>query len=145
MQQSFCSKYRFKSKDFLVSGFGDLGWDLGLWILIMKVGIDIVEVKRIRKLIRNKYFLKRVFTSREIEYCRNKKNRAQHFAVRFATKEAVWKALGHNGIALKDIGVSNLPDGKPEAVIRGKKKRNVDISLSHTNEYAVAVAIITKE
>lgn len=108
----------------------------------MKIGIDIVEVRRIERLIKDKHFLERVFTPGEIEYCRKKKKCAQHFAVRFATKEAVWKALRHNGIALKDIGVSNLPDGKPEAVIRGVKKKNIDISLSHTDEYAVAVAIV---
>ena len=110
----------------------------------MKIGIDIVEVKRIARLVKDRNFLERVFTSEEIRYCRGKKKSAQHFAVRFATKEAVWKALGQNGTALKDIGVINLPDGKPEAMIRGLRKKNIDISLSHTEEYAVAVAILKK-
>ncbi len=107
----------------------------------MKVGIDIVEVKRIGRLIKNKRFLERVFTPQERAYCMKKKNRAQHFAVRFATKEAVWKALGLDTLALQHIGVKNRPDGKPEVTIRGKRAQGIDISLSHTDEYAVAVAI----
>lgn len=108
----------------------------------MKIGIDIVEVKKINRLIKNRNFLKRVYTQNEIEYCMNKKNHAQHFAVRFATKEAVWKALGKEGVVLKNIGVHNLPNGKPKVTINGKQQRNIDISLSHTNNYAVSVAII---
>ncbi|MCX5781655.1 MAG: holo-ACP synthase [Elusimicrobia bacterium] len=109
----------------------------------MKIGIDIIEVKRISKLIKSKAFLNRVYTSREIEYCRPKKNYAQHFAVRFATKEAVWKALGKGNISLKEISVNNRISGKPEAIVKGKKRRDIDISLSHTDQYAVAVAIIS--
>jgi holo-[acyl-carrier protein] synthase len=109
----------------------------------MNVGIDIVEVKRIAKLIRNKAFLKRVFTADEIRYCSQKKNKAEHFAVRFATKEAVWKAVRTKALALRDIGVKNLPDGKPQVFIKHKPKRNIDVSLSHTAEYAVAVAIVS--
>jgi len=108
----------------------------------MKIGIDIIEVKRVAKLIKDKAFLNRVYTPREIEYCKNKKNFAQHYAVRFATKEAVWKALGKNNIPLRDISVTNKSSGKPEAVVQGKKRKNIDISLSHTDNYAVAVAII---
>ena len=57
-------------------------------------GVDIIEVERIAKLIRrNRTFVKRVFTEREIAYCGKKKFKWEHFAVRFAAKEAVWKAL----------------------------------------------------
>jgi holo-[acyl-carrier protein] synthase len=107
----------------------------------MNIGIDIVEVKRIAKLIRSKAFLQRVFTDKEIAYCHSKKNRAQHYAVRFAAKEAVFKSLGSGEISLKSIGIKNLPSGKPEVYIRGKKSRTIDVSLSHTAEYAAAVAI----
>jgi len=110
----------------------------------MEIGIDIIEVKRIAKLIRNKSFLKRVFTDQEIEYCSKKVNKAEHYAVRFATKEAVWKALGMGGISLKHISVKNLPSGKPEALIKGKIRKDIAISLSHTENYAAAVAIISK-
>jgi holo-[acyl-carrier protein] synthase len=108
----------------------------------VKIGIDIVEVKRIAKLAANKRFLNRVYTRQEIRYCSGKKNRAQHFAVRFATKEAVWKALNDKKITHKDIGVKNLPDGKPEVLIKGKKRKNIDVSLSHTSDYAAAVAVV---
>lgn len=109
----------------------------------MKIGVDIIDVKRIKKLVKNKAFLKKVYTDQEVKYCMSKKNNAQHFAVRFATKEAVWKALGDKTIWHKDIGVKNLTDGKPQVMIRNKKKKNIDISLSHTNDYAVAVAIVS--
>ena len=109
----------------------------------MKIGVDIVEVKRINRLIKDDHFLKRVYTPEEIRYCSGKKNSAQHFAVRFSAKEAIWKALGAANLSLRDIGVCNLPGGKPEARIRGRKRKNIDISLSHTEAYAVAVAIVT--
>ena len=108
----------------------------------MKIGIDIVEVKRIAKLIRNKAFLKRVFTDQEIMYCSERVNKAEHYAVRFAAKEAVWKALGMGGISLRDISVKNRSNGKPEVLIKGKNRKDIVISLSHTENYAVAVAII---
>jgi holo-[acyl-carrier protein] synthase len=108
----------------------------------MKIGIDIVEVKRIGRLIRDPHFLRRVYTPEEIRYCSGKKNAAQHFAVRFSAKEAVWKALGQASLGLRDIGVSNQPGGKPEACIKGRRRKNIDISLSHTAEYAAAVALV---
>ncbi|MCX7910461.1 MAG: 4'-phosphopantetheinyl transferase superfamily protein, partial [Endomicrobia bacterium] len=53
------------------------------------IGIDIIETKRIKRLIKNKRFIERVFSIEEIKYCENKKNRAQHYAARFAAKEAI--------------------------------------------------------
>lgn len=111
----------------------------------MKCGVDIIEVKRIADICRrNKGFLKRVFTPREVSYCSLKKLKWQHFAVRFAAKEAVWKAVGRKGLNLRDIGVKNSQSGKPEVVIIGKHKSlasKLNISLSHTTEFAVAMAI----
>lgn len=108
----------------------------------MNIGIDIVEVKRIGRMIRAKRFLERVYTDDEIAYCMPKAKRDQHFAVRFAAKEAVWKALGQGSVSLKDIGVKNLPDGKPEVLVRGRRRSDIMISLSHTEQYAAAVAVI---
>lgn len=112
---------------------------------ILGTGIDIIEIKRIKKVIAgNKAFLKRVFTAREIAYCEGKANKYQHYAVRFAAKEAILKALGSKGIALIDISIRNTDSGKPEAVLSGKLKKmekNIAVSLSHCNEYAVAQAI----
>lgn len=115
---------------------------------ILGTGIDIIEVKRIKKVIAgNKAFLARVFTPGEIEYCEGKANKYQHYAVRFAAKEAVLKSLGSKGIALKDIGIRNLDSGQPRAVLAGKLKKlekNIVISLSHSNDYAVAQAIYSR-
>ena len=118
----------------------------------MDVGIDIVEIPRIARSVRNSRFLKRVFTADEVAYCRARKNSAQHFAVRFAAKEAVWKAVSgalsdrRRGRPLlhRDIQVRNLADGKPEVVFPRRFSRlakRVSISLSHGREYAVAMAL----
>ncbi|MFH1379460.1 MAG: holo-ACP synthase [bacterium] len=108
-------------------------------------GVDIIEVKRIAEICkRNKHFLQRVFTAKEITYCSKKKFKWQHFAVRFAAKEAVWKSLGLTGLKLQDIGVANSKNGKPEVVIRGKMSslaKSISISLSHTHQHAIAMAI----
>jgi holo-[acyl-carrier protein] synthase len=111
----------------------------------MRIGVDIIDVKRIKRLIKNKNFLARVYSQDEVDYCRLKKKQEQHFAVRFATKEAVWKALSdrdRKGVGHRDISVQNEPDGKPSVIVKGKRRRDIDISLSHTDEYAVAVALV---
>ncbi len=116
----------------------------------LTAGTDIVDVRRIGKLIKNKKFLARVFTREEIAYCREKRNAAQHFAVRLAAKEAVWKALGDRlnskGVSHKEIGVRRSPSGKPKAFLSMRLKKyepGIALSLSHTREYAVAVAIFS--
>lgn len=108
------------------------------------VGIDIVEVARVGRLVRNPRFVGRVFSDREVAYCREKKNAAQHFAVRFAAKEAVYKALGIAGVAHKEISVRNAPSGKPRVELSARLKKHeprFSLSLSHTATQAVAVAI----
>ncbi len=112
---------------------------------IQGLGIDIIEIKRIRSIAKErKSFLSRVFTDEEIRYCQRKKDIWQHFAVRFAAKEAVWKALGKPGLRLKNISVKNLPSGKPEVILGGKINKNIYLSLSHCENYAVAQAITVK-
>ena len=110
----------------------------------MDVGVDIVEIHRIAKQTRNVRFLKRVFTKQEVAYCQARKNSAQHFAVRFAAKEAVWKAVGEPRLLHRDIQVRNKPNGKPEVIFPkrfAKLARRVSISLSHGRDYAVAMAV----
>ena len=118
--------------------------------MVTGLGIDVEEVERFGRLIKNKRFLSRVFTPHEIAYCRSKKNTAQHFAVRFAAKEAVWKALSDtihlkNAVVThKQIGLSNEPSGKPVVIFTGALRRyskRVLVSLSHTGRTVVAVAI----
>ncbi|MBD3271963.1 MAG: holo-[acyl-carrier-protein] synthase [Elusimicrobia bacterium] len=112
---------------------------------VSQCGVDIVEVNRVKNIARrNKYFLQRVFAPREIKYCMGKKFKWQHFAVRFAAKEAVWKAVGLRGLRLQDISIANAPDGKPRVLIRGKQKKlgeKISISLSHTGDVAIAMAV----
>lgn len=119
-------------------------------------GVDIVEVRRIREIIQeqNDSFLNKVFTEKEIQYCNNAKaHKYESFAVRFAAKEAVFKALNvnidDNYIDWKDIEVINETTGRPQVILQGKflkyneKICNIDISLSHEKQMAVAsVAIL---
>lgn len=115
------------------------------------LGVDIEEVDRFKSLIRNRRFLTRIFTSGEIAYCNSKKNKAQHFAVRFAAKEAVWKAMSHRlrkedaVLRHRDIGIKNDRHGKPQITFprafSGLQKK-VEVSLSHTRSFCVAVALI---
>lgn len=110
----------------------------------ISLGVDIVEVRRVGRLVKNPRFVERVFSKREVAYCRDKKNAAQHFAVRFAAKEAVYKALGRPGVAHKDISVKNDPSGKPRVELSAPLKMlepRLSLTLSHTAEYAVAVAV----
>jgi holo-[acyl-carrier protein] synthase len=118
---------------------------------LFSVGTDIVEVSRIRTLARDKRFLEKIFTADEIAYCRAKKNSAQHFAVRFAAKEAVWKALSglnFKGIGHREIGVQRTALGQPRVFLSGRLKKfekRIALSLSHTDKYAVAVALFEKK
>lgn len=110
----------------------------------ISLGVDIVEVRRVGRLVKNARFVERVFTDREVAYCRDKKNAAQHFAVRFAAKEAVYKALGEPGVAHKEISVKNDSSGKPHVELAKRLKKfepHVSLTLSHTADYAVAVAL----
>lgn len=106
----------------------------------LSVGLDIVEIARIRK-AGTPAFLRRVFSRSEIAYCKGKKSQWQHFAVRFAAKEAVYKALGLEGVALRDISVARDVDGRPSVVLNGKPLPSVALSLSHSDHYAAAVAV----
>lgn len=111
----------------------------------MNIGIDIEEIKRFHKLLKDKIFIERIFSKDEIEYCLSKKkNSIQHFAVRFAGKEAVWKTLDNSKITITDISFKNSISGKPLVYIKNKIKRNIEVSFSHNKTTVVAVAISTK-
>lgn len=116
--------------------------------MIKGIGIDIVEIKRVQKLIgqyKNK-FLERTFTKIEIRYCQNKPNPAQHYAGRFAAKEALIKAFG-KPLTLKEIEVKNPANTAPKIKLNGSTKkllkgRNILLSISHDHEYAIAEVLI---
>lgn len=121
----------------------------------MKVtcGIDIIEVSRVQDAIENlgEKFLNKIFTPLEIEYCSGKKQMMyQHFAARFAAKEAIFKAMSNllddkYEITWTDVEVLNDEKGKPYVCFVGKdyhEIEQIDISLSHLKEYAVANCVI---
>ena len=121
----------------------------------IKCGIDIIEINRITEAINenNEKFLERVFTKREIEYCEKSKNaKYEHYAARFAAKEAFFKAISESfekyGINWTDIEVNNDELGRPSIYFLNKQIPNlesIDISLSHCKEYAVAsVTVLLK-
>ena len=119
-------------------------------------GVDIVENKRINKLIENKNFIKRVFTNKEIRFSKNIKNKTNYYAKRFAAKEAFVKALGtgfRKNINFSDIEVINNKLGKPKINISKnvrafiKKKLKLDkpkiyVSLSDENKHSIAYVIL---
>ena len=116
-------------------------------------GTDIIEIARIKKSIDNagESFKKKVYTDKEINYCESKKNQKyQHYAVRFAAKEAVFKAISNAldnkySISWKDIEISNNNQNKPEVELLSKQIiniENIDISLSHCKEYAIANVVV---
>ena len=119
------------------------------------IGIDIVEIKRLEKTSRRwgQSFLDKVYTKRELDYSRSKKYPYQHLAARFAAKEAIFKALGEvekNFVGWKNIEILNDATGMPyvvwhEDAERSRKKRKIKkalISLTHTDNYAAAVATL---
>ena len=115
--------------------------------MILGVGVDIIEVERIKTIAeKNPRFLKRVFTETEIAYCSKMKNKHQHLAARFAAKEAFFKALGRK-ISWTDVGIKNLPSGKPVLEIQSKSRYpfdKADVSISHLRDYAVTTVILTQ-
>ena len=122
---------------------------------IYGVGTDIISVDRIKKSLKNKLFLKRVFSSLEIAKCAKLLNSYNCYAKRFAAKEAFSKALGtgiSNGINLNEIIVLNEKNGKPFIKLVGeskkminkkfKKKYKIFLSLADEKKYAVAFVTI---
>lgn len=108
------------------------------------IGTDLVEVARIERFAQTPGALERIFSDAEIEYCLARKNKYEHFAVRFAAKEAVYKALPFDSIAFKNIEVTNLPDGQPLVTVKDERAKAlvILISLSHTAQYAAAFALV---
>lgn len=125
---------------------------------ILGIGTDIIEVERIGRMIERHgdLFLTRVYTAGEIEYCSPRKARAQHYAGRWAAKEAVLKTLGTGwarGIQWTDIELMNEYGGKPKIVLHNRAAEvaqergitEIQISISHCHNYAVAFATAVGE
>ena len=120
----------------------------------ISIGIDIVSTERISKNINdlNNKFINRVYTKDEINYCKSKENKTHHFAGRLAGKEAVSKALKmswEKGINWRDIEIANEKNGIPKVILHGEAKKvaaerntkDIQISISHEKDYAVAFAV----
>jgi holo-[acyl-carrier protein] synthase len=123
-------------------------------MVIMGIGTDIIECPRIGKMIEThgELFLRRIYTDREIRYCQARKHAIEHFAGRWAAKEAILKAMGtgrSRGIAWTNIEVRNTQDGRPEVLVCGAardtaKERGIGdilIAISHCRTYATAYAV----
>jgi holo-[acyl-carrier protein] synthase len=123
--------------------------------MIVGMGVDIAEVPRVQAAIERfgDRFLKRLFTEGEIRYCESKANKYERFAARFAAKEAALKAIGtgwKRGVTWLDVEIVRLPSGRPTIQFRGKAAefahrlgtRNVSVSLSHTEQIAIAHVIL---
>jgi holo-[acyl-carrier protein] synthase len=121
---------------------------------IFGIGTDIVECLRIAQMIERhgELFITRVYTAHEIEYCQSRKQGTQHFAGRWAAKEAVLKAIGtgwRRGISWRDVEIRNLRAGTPNVVLYGGARDFMEqngigqvlITISHCRSHATAYAI----
>jgi len=123
--------------------------------MILGTGIDLCEVPRMQAQIQVPAadFVAQVFLPGEIAYCQGKRHPAEHFAARFAAKEAVVKALaatGGQGSFWLDIEIRNEPDGRPAVTLHGRALEMADalgvrrilVSLTHTREMAAATVVL---
>jgi holo-[acyl-carrier protein] synthase len=121
---------------------------------VVGIGTDIIECLRIAQMIERHgdLFINRVFTPHEIRYCSSRKQATQHYAGRWAAKEAVLKALGtgwRKGISWRDIEVRNDGLGKPVVGLRGGARDLIErngihemlVSISHCRSHAMAYAL----
>lgn len=119
--------------------------------MIVGTGVDLIEIARVQRAMERSggRLAQRLFTDLETAYCDRHKNRYQHYAGRFAAKEAAFKALGtgwSGGVAWRDIEVQNAPTGKPSLVLYGRAREigdrlrvvRIHLSISHSNHYALA-------
>ena len=125
-------------------------------MIIVGIGVDIVDNNRIKKSIKNKQFISRIFSKKEINHSKKLNNKVNFFSKRFAAKESFAKALGsgfRNNLNFKDIEILNDKIGKPyyiktkklDQIIYKKfkqKKYNLFLSISDENDYSIAFTIL---
>jgi holo-[acyl-carrier protein] synthase len=122
---------------------------------ILGIGTEIVECPRIGRMIEHhgELFLRRIYTEREIRWCQARRRALEHFAARWAAKEAVLKALGtswRHGLCWTDLEVRHESDSPPRVLVRGGVRdvvarhgvTNILLSLSHCRTYATAYALV---
>ena len=127
-------------------------------MIINGIGVDIVENRRIKLLLRNKKFIYRVFTENEIYNSKKVKDKTNYFSKRFAAKESLSKAIGtgfRNGLNFKDITITNDKFGKPNFKLNNNvkkliyskfkiKKFKISLSLADEKKYSIAFSVIHK-
>ena len=115
----------------------------------MRTGIDLIEIRRVERALARTGFRERVFTEAERVYCDSRPNPAQHYAARFAGKEAVGKALGCGvHFTWREIEIAGRP--KPAVCLSGQTKRwaekvragAIDLSMTHSKELAAAICVV---
>ena len=116
----------------------------------MRIGVDLIEIERIRRALQRPGFRERVFTEAERAYCDSRPNPAQHYAGRFAGKEAIGKALGCGvHFTWREIEIAGRP--KPGVNLSGWTKAcgervragSIDLSMTHSKELAAAICVVT--
>ena len=122
--------------------------------MIFGIGTDMIEVERVaEKMAKDNGFKELVFSKHEISYCEAKANKYEHYAARFAAKEAFYKALGSgwkNDTAFNEIEIRNNDAGKPEfffmdrteITITDMRLGKISVSLSHLRTIASAIVVI---
>lgn len=127
-------------------------------MVIVGLGVDLVRIPRLAAVLQRfgQRFKERVFTPAEIAYCEGQRQPVQNYALRFAAKEAMSKALGvglrQNGIRWREVEVIPTPSGKPELRVSGRAAdlcaalgvRGMFVSLTDEGEYGVAVVVLEK-
>jgi len=121
---------------------------------ILGIGTEIIECPRIGKMVEvhGELFLRRVYTEREVRFCQSRKHAIEHFAGRWAAKEAILKAMGidgSRGVSWTDIEVRDVPGGRHRVLVGGGAKvtairrgiGEILISISHCRTYATAYAM----
>ena len=115
----------------------------------MRIGVDLIEIARVERAMRRPGFRERVFTDAERAYCESRRNPAQHYAGRFAGKEAVGKALGC-GIEWhwRDVEIAGRPkpgvhlSGWTQAWAERVRAGQIDLSMTHSRELAAAICVV---
>jgi len=114
----------------------------------INLGVDIVLVDRINKILNSKAksrFLNKIFSRSEISDSKNRQNQSEYFSGRFAAKEAIKKALSSYNetdmLSFKSLEILNSESGKPYVLINSKKQSNINISIAHDGNYAIAFCV----
>lgn len=123
--------------------------------MIYGLGVDIIEVERVKKKMETPLFKTRIFSEKEIEYCEKYHNKEEHYAGRFAAKEAFFKAIGEGWsgqFAFSEIEIINDEKGKPEinllngasSILTRNKLTKIHVSIAHLKAMATATVILEK-